>query len=67
MMSFMPLGVLLVMKTLEDDSTVSQRLVSLLTIFGILYYHMLSVCAIPTYRVYQLHDIVHACAGCHSL
>ena len=52
-----PLGMLFVMKTLEDE----QQVVITASVFEILrvflYKHILCVCAIPTYRVYQLYDM----------
>ena len=49
---FAPLGDLLVMKTLEDEWYIAIKA------YVSLYYHIMCICAIPTYRVYQLYDSV---------
>ena len=55
-----PLGMLFIMKTLEDEQQVvitayKLAVFEILRVF--LYKHILCVCAIPTYRVYQLYDM----------
>ena len=50
-MLFSPLGVLLVIKTLEDEWSIDIEAYKF-TVF----YHILCVRAIPTYRIYRLYD-----------
>jgi len=56
-----PLGVLFVMKTPEDDERYIVITAYKLAVFEILMYflylHILHVCAIPTYRVYRLKNL----------
>ena len=56
---FIPLGVLFIMKTLEDEEYViikAYRFTVFEILLDFLYYHILCVRTIPTYRVYRLYN-----------
>ena len=50
--TFVSVGVLFVLKTLEDEQYVVIKAYKFTILRDFLYYHTMDICAIPTYTVY---------------